>query len=523
MSSIILNHANVITMDPDNPTASIVAVRGDRITYVGNHFDEAMDNACTDCRVIDMSGKTVIPGFNDNHAHLLSMADFYSLPRLRGMKCQEIIDYLCKTYRDIAPGEPVFAMGWDFPTCEIPHKSQLDEVFPDNPVYLIQFSGHGAWVNSRALKVLRIGRRTRDPRGGQIVRDKTGEATGILFDTAVNRIHEQRIKRMNFNKEVRATLMEKALDLFNRAGVTTVQDNTWIPGTFRYFKKVRDNGRLTLRISCWAMGFRPFIGWLMKLQHGDDLRVRRGPWKHFMDGTFSTRTALMHDSYPDQPGNTGLKIITDRKLYSILIQAARQRRQLAFHAIGDKAVTRIVDTVEKVAQRYPAIKETRLRIEHGQIIRREDLDRIRNLGIIIAAQPTALGTPEKDRVILGEDRARSAYPYRTIIDAGIPLSFGSDIPGEIEYQPLVAIQNAVNRQSPEKISAEEALRAYTMGSAYAEFLEEEKGSITPGKLADITVLSDNLLKTEPSKIADIDILMTITGGTIVYSSMGSFS
>lgn len=244
--------------------------------------------------------------------------------------------------------------------------------------------------------------------------------------------------------------------------------------------------------------------------------IHLGPVKYFLDGTFSTKTAWLLDPYPGPSENTGIPTGTVGWMHALIMRAAAARRQAAFHAIGDRAVRELVNGVEAAARRHPYVRELRMRIEHGQLIAKEDVPRIRDLGIVISAQPHALGTPDKDRDFLGAERAQRAYPYRSLLDGGVRLSFGSDVPGESTFRPLLAIHRIVNRDSPERITVREAIRAYTGGSAYAEFRETEKGSLEVGKLADLTVLAENPLAVPLDHIKDIRVDMTVVGGSIVH-------
>jgi hypothetical protein len=254
----------------------------------------------------------------------------------------------------------------------------------------------------------------------------------------------------------------------------------------------------------------------MGLARYDRAWVRRGPWKYLMDGTFSTHTAWMLEPYAGEPDNFGTPNGTPEDLLRIVQQAARARRQVAFHAIGDRMIRGILDAVQAVWARRPAVGRLRMRLEHAQIFDPADLPRPAELGVLVAAQPTALGSPAKDASILGRERAARAYPFASLLAAGARLSFGSDFPGEIEYRPLEAIHLAVNRLGPERISAGEALACYTRESAYAEFMEQEKGTLAPGKLADLAVLSGDPTAVPAERIRDIRVLMTIVGGRTVF-------
>jgi hypothetical protein len=366
------------------------------------------------------------------------------------------------------------------------------------------------------LARLGIRRGTPDPVGGEIVRDSAGEPTGILRDAAIYPLHLKRMRRHVFDRELRGRLLDACLGLLAEAGVTSVQDNTWVPTTVWTLNEYRRAGRLTCRFTCWAYGHDRWLRPLMGLARYDRSWVRRGPWKYLMDGTFSTHTAWLLEPYAGEPENIGTPNGSPADLLRIVRQAVRLRRQVAFHAIGDRMIRAILDAVAAVRAGRPEVGRLRLRLEHAQIFDPADIPRLAELGVLVAAQPTALGSPEKDAAILGAGRAARAYPFRTLLDSGARLSFGSDFPGEIEYRPLEAIHRAVNRPGPERITAGEALACYTRESAFAEFMEADKGVLAPGRLADLVVLSEDPTAVSPERIRDIRVLRTIVGGRTVF-------
>lgn len=490
-------------------------MEGERIAWVGSSR-EATARASPEARRLDLQGRCLIPGFNDNHIHALSLGDSLSRVSLAGMDCEQIVEHLKERYAGARPGQVLLAYSWDYPHCPNPHRRVLDAAFPYNPVVLFQYSGHAAWVNSRMLRRLGIGGSTPDPEGGQIVRDADGEPTGVLRDVAIPALHDIRLRQLMSSPALRRQLMARSLELLRRAGITSVQDNTWNSTTVWTLNELRRRGELTCRFSCWTHGMRPWLSKSMPLARYDRQWVRRGPWKYFLDGTFSTRTAWLLEPYRDEPGNQGRPAMTAERLAGILRRSAGLRRQAVFHAIGDRAIRGLADAVETARARHSVLDSLRLRIEHGQLIDPADIPRLAELDILVAAQPTALGQPAKDEALLGPERARRAYPYRSLLDAGVHLSFGSDVPGEAHYEPLLAIHWAANRPSPERINPLEALACYTLGSAYAEFQESEKGSISPGKLADLAVLSADPTAVVSERIRDLRVDLTIVGGRVVF-------
>ena len=527
---LLIYNGRIITMDEAiGPVEAVVTEKG-RIRFAGS-LKSATELLSPDAIKLDLKGKTLIPGFNDNHTHSFYGAAFFSELVLWKKSCSEIAELVKSEAARLGPGETITGNSWDYTDCPAPHRSMLDAAAPNNPVYLTQYSGHAAWVNSAMLKKLGIDRNTPDPPGGQIVRDAKGEPTGILRDTAMGSSAYEQFVGYLMSPTKHRMLIEKALNIYRRAGITTTQDNTWEPFTVRLLNRLAAEGALTCRFTCWSQGDSfmeaPFN--LFAFFHKSGLLVHRGPIKYFSDGAFSTRTAWLFEEYADEPGNTGSPRYTESEMEDIVMAAARNKRQIAVHAIGDRAVNQVLNAIEKAQAKYPWTKDLRFRIEHLQLVRPDDIPRMKRLGVVASVQPFTLNDPEKDVKLLGAGRAATAYRFRSMLHAGIPVSFGSDIPSEVDYDPMLAIYYAVTRKSkdgrhgplnPEEcFTVQEALRCYTMGSAYAEGMENEKGSITPGKLADFAVLSADPTAVAPDSLKDIKVLMTIMSGKVVFDAL----
>ncbi len=514
----------IVTMSPERPLVEAVAIDGGRVIAAGTWREIGSEfGNRRHVTVTNLGESTVVPGFNDNHLHAMSMGQFFSTPRLNGLNRDEIVETLEELWKDAEPGELLVARGWDYPECPNPELEVLDRTFPENPVALIQYSGHGAWLNSSALRRFGIDERTRDPQGGRILRDEAGKPTGILTDDAVRPIHSKRFRdAMRSFGRAKGHLSE-ALRHMAEVGITSVGDNTWLPSVVAYYRRFAREGRLTVRIGCWSYGELFYGETLMAIRRFDSEWVRRGPVKLFLDGTFSTRTAWLLDGYPDNPGQKGTATHEQKWLDNKLALYARRGRQGAAHAIGDGAVRSYVDAVEKAARSHRQTRDLRIRVEHGQLIHPDDMSRMADLGMVASAQPHAALNPEKDRAILGDRLFARAYPYRSLIAAGVPLSFGSDVPGEETWSPLYGMQLAVNREGREAITAEEALRAYTEGSAHAEFAERWKGRLAPGMAADFVVLERNPLAVRPEEISSIRLLMTVVDGRAVYDAPNGYA
>jgi predicted amidohydrolase YtcJ len=517
----------VVTMDRAKPRAAALVARGGEIEYVGSD-DEALARAGAGAEVRDLGGRAVVPGFNDNHVHAVHMGDHALSPDLGGLSAAGIVELLRDRFPDPAPGEVVRAFNWDYPACPDPRKELLDAAFPQIPVVLTQYGGHGQWLNSAALRAVGVDRgpgrgRRRGPRRGEVLRGADGEPTGVVRDLGDTRLSRMRSRAIYFDGRQREKRMDIALSAFASLGVTSIQDNSWFYPELFGLRARCDRGELTARVSCWSLGRRPrdraAMDAAFALGVGVPDWIRPGPVKYFLDGTFSTRNACLSEPFE---GSAEEPPCPEPALpLSQLSFLARRGRQGAFHAIGDKGIRIFLDAYERVLARYPILERLRIRIEHAQLIGPADVGRIARLGVLVAAQPSALGTPEKDEALLGRERALRAYPYRSLIDAGARLSFGSDIPGEGSCDPIASIAMAANREGPERISAQEALRCYTEGSAYAEFAEDRKGVLAPGMLADFAVLSRDITEIPASEIASVVVEETVVGGRTVFRRGGA--
>lgn len=527
LQPLLFYNGNIITVEPSSPEVEAVFVEGDTIIFAGR-YEDAKKFISNDTKLIDLKGKTLIPGFNDNHTHSLAAGTFYSELMLWNKSCDEISDMIKDEAKGKKPGEEIYGNLWDYTSCRNPHKAILDKAAPDNPVFLTQFSGHAAWVNSYKLKQMGLDKNTPDPAGGEIVRDPKGEPTGVLRDTAMGSSQDEKFIKLLFNSEKHKKVMDRILNLYREAGICSVQDNTWEPFTVRFLQEYSAKGDLTCRFDTWAQGGTYLFDIFNTLTSFDenDEWVRNGPVKYFADGAFSTRTAWMNEPFNNEPDNYGKPRHTTKELEEIVMKSAENRQRIIFHAIGDRAVHELLNAIEKAQVKYPWTKDLRFRFEHVQMIESRDIPRMKALGIVACIQPFSMSLPEKDIDILGLKRAEKAYPFYDIFKAGIPVSFGSDVPAEVDFNPLLGIYYAITGKSKngkegplnrnKKFSAYEALYCYTMGSAYAQFMENRKGSITPGKLADLVILSDDLTSVKRESVKDIKVIMTIVGGKIVY-------
>jgi predicted amidohydrolase YtcJ len=509
------SHAEVVTLDSNRPRATALVSDGEKLVFVG---DEAGAKAAAgpDAEHVDLGGKTVVPGFNDNHLHLVIYGDHMEAPDLTGLNEQQAVDRVAAFAPSVPRHVPVVAYAWDYPSCPHPRKELLDEVFPDRPVLLAQFGGHALWVNSFVLKAVGIDR-YHSPPTGQVLRDDQGEPTGVLQEMSQLPQLGAHFHNLFFRRALRVPRIRQALDRFRRVGITSVQDNSWYHPVVWTLDRLRRRRELTARVSCWSFGRVPSSLPAMEMSPYHRDWIRKGPRKYYLDGTFTTRTAWMDEAYPGFPNQYGMGF-DPRWLEGILERLVRQRKQGAFHSIGDRSTATFLDVWEKVLDRHPEGLSLRMRLEHVQCLRPGDAQRMKRLGVCAAVQPPALATPEKDVSLLGGDRALNCYPHRSLLDAGVSLSFGSDIPGESFCDPLRGMHLVCNRPGPQRISPEEALRAYTQGSAHVEFQEHQKGTLKPGFLADFTVLSENPLSVAPHRLQDLVVERTVVGGRTVWDA-----
>jgi len=509
-------NGSVVTMDRALPRASALVVRGDEIEYVGSD-GEALARAGEGAEVRDLDARAVVPAFNDNHVHLVHMGDHALAPDLGGLSAARIVELLRERFPDPAPGEAIRAFNWDYPACPDPRKELLDAAFPRNPVVLNQYGGHGQWLNGAALRAIGIDR-DRGPRRGTVLRGPDGEPTGVVRDLGDTPLSRKRNRAIYFDPVQRERRMDIALATFASLGVASVQDNAWFWPELVGLRARYGRGDLTARVSCWSLGRRRSERTAMDAAFALGVGVldwiRPGPVKYFLDGTFSTRNACL--SEPFLGGEEEPRCPEPAAPLGQLSFLARRARQGAFHIIGDRGIEIFLDAYERVLARYPELRRLRIRIEHAQLIRPADIERITRLGVLVSAQPSALGSPEKDEALLGRERALRAYPYRSLLDAGARLSFGSDIPGEDGCDPIRSIAMAANREGPERITAAQALRCYTEGSAYAEFAEGRKGVLARGRLADFAVLSRDITSIPASEIGSVVVEETVVGGKTVY-------
>lgn len=542
-ADVIFIHGNVYTGVAETSSfkavkrAQAVAVRGDRIQAVGENAD-LLKLKGPDTQVIDLGGKFLMPGFNDAHTHL-SEGGFEALNvNLIGVKSlDEFRARIRAKVEAAAPGDWILGGGWDenfWPVKAVPTRWDIDEVSGGHPVFLDRVDGHIAAANTRALQLASITIASRDPKGGKIDRDSNGQPTGILRETARLAVRDA-IPEPTHDRRRQA--MELALAAAAQQGVTSIQDYSKGWEDFQILEEIQKDGKLTARISEWL----PFDDSLEQLdakrkEHPQsDPMLHTGMLKGFMDGSLGSHTAALIEPYADDPKNSGLPRYDAPKLNDMTQERLLAGYQIGFHAIGDKGAQMALDAFAEAekAAKDKKIKapnggdDYRLRIEHAQVVTPLQIVKFRDLKVIASMQPCHLLTDMKwAEARLGEKRAAHTYAWAEFLKRGVVLAFGTDYPVE-PITPFRGLYAATTRKSedgkqeyfPEqKISMDQAIAAYTTGSALAEFDEKQKGLIAPGMLADFIVLDRDITAVTPQKLLGTKVVRTVVGGKTVYEA-----
>jgi predicted amidohydrolase YtcJ len=540
-ADLLFVHANVYTGVPANtPFSSIlreeaIAVKGDRILAVGKTLDlEKLKGPQT--QVIDLGGHFVMPGFNDAHLHLDDAGTTKLSVDLTGVKSlDEFRNRIEKKVEEAKAGEWILGAGWDetlWPVKVTPTRWDLDEVSSGHPVFLVRIDGHIAVANTRALQLGSITLASRDMQGGHIDRNENGEPTGILRETAQAAVMAVIPKRTH---DQRRQGLEIALADLAEHGVTSAQDYSPNWESFQIYEELEKEGKLTARISEW-LPFDESVDDLSRKRAShpqSDLMLHTGMLKGFMDGSLGSHTAAMIEPYSDDPKNSGLPRYEAAKLNDMTKERVLAGFQVGFHAIGDKGVQMALDAFaeSEKAAREAHVKaadggdDFRLRVEHAQVTNLAEIAQFKQLKVIASMQPSHVLTDMRwaqDR--LGPKRAATSYAWLSFLNKGVGLAFGTDYPVE-PVTPFRGLYAAITRKSEngkqeyfpaERLTIDQAITAYTAGSAFAEFEEKEKGKLVPGMLADFIVLDRDVTAVSPEKILGTKVLRTVVGGKTVY-------
>jgi len=529
---LIIVNAVVHTMDPNQPLAEAIAIYGNRIMAVGSTKD-IRKLAAANTRVVDAKKKLVMPGFNDAHTHFMNGGFQLSSVDLRDANSPKEFAERIKTFAAKLPkGRWITGGDWDherWPETKLPTRELIDSLTPDTPVFVNRLDGHMALANSLALRLAGVTKQTLDPPGGVIVRDpKTGEPTGVLKDAAQSFVWKV-ISPSTFEEKLAAG--RAATDYAAKLGVTSIQDVS--AGTdVGIYQTLLDRGELKTRV--YAVS--PLPAWErlantgVRAHFGSEM-LRIGGLKAFADGSLGSTTALFYEPYRDDPSTSGIagdEMYPEGAMLERVRQADKAGLQVMIHAIGDRANDLILTIFEQV-EKENGDRDRRFRIEHAQHLRPQDIPRFARDKVIASMQPYhAIDDGRWAEKRIGKERAKTTYAFRSLLDAGATLAFGTDWT-VAPLNPLLSVYAAVTRRTldgknskgwvPEqKISVEEAVRAYTVGSAYAEFQETVKGSLTVGKLADFVMLSQDIFKIDPKEIENVKVLLTVVDGRTVYEA-----
>ena len=540
-ADLIIHNAKIYTVDPDLPWAEAVAMGDGRILAVGNN-DEVLPLAGPQTALLDGNGRLVLPGLTDSHVHFLQVAIRNHQISLFGMAdFAAVKEKVATAVSQAKPGQWVQGWGWDenlWP--RLPHRTDLDDIAPDTPITLARMDMHTWWVNSAALKLAGITSETPDPPESKIERDENGRPTGILREWNAIELVKRHIPEPD--ETTMSGWLEEAIALAHSLGLTGLHDQrveNEDGRSFRLFQALNRAGKLKLRLhmniaaerlpEAAALGLQPGFG---------DDRLWVGHVKSFADGTMGSHTAHMLEPFSDDSDNTGIAVTPAAEMWQLAVAASDAGFPISIHAIGDRAVREVLDVIQELgageqgsrgesATRHSPLATAGMphRIEHVQLLHPDDVRRLAQWGVVAAVQPVHLQTdwPTADRV-WGE-RARLTYAFRSLLDAGTVLAFGSDAP-VAPLNPMLGVFTAVTRQDnhhqptsgwypQERISLEETIYAYTMGPAILSGKQHLQGSITPGKWADVIILNQNLFEIEAVKISETMIDTTVFAGDVV--------
>jgi len=532
-ATLVLTGGRIWTGNPQQPWAKAVAIRGDKIVAVGSD-EQILALAGKETQRIDLDGHFAMPGINDAHIHFGGVIRLTQVDLNDAASLEEMQRRIAKYARENPHAAWIQGFGWQYKAIPggLPDRAQLDAAVHDRPVFLSSYDGHTAWVNSRALEIAGVTSETKFEGFGEIVRDAEGRPTGVLKEGA------QGLVRRHIPEAKR----EEQLDAFRRGmawaaqlGITSIQNASGGFDSVELYKELLDRGELTLRVSV-AVSVGPrttqeridAIRALAERYRGPMLRM--GAVKIVVDGVIETHTAAMLEPYSDRPETSGRSSWTQEQLNRVVAMADGAGLQVYIHAIGDRGVRMALDAYENARQANGA-RDSRFRIEHIETIAPQDIPRFAELGVLASMEPIHAdpGTVDVWSKAVGPERTKHAFAWRQLEQAGAQLVFSSDWPAAISIDPMRGLHSAVNRQTtdgkppggwvPEqRVSVETALRAYTSAGAYASFEEKIKGTLEPGKLADLVVLSADPFRVKPGELHKCRVERTVFNGRVIYDA-----
>jgi predicted amidohydrolase YtcJ len=522
----IYYNAKIWTGDSVQPFAEAIAIKDNKIVFVGKDYASFKGSNTT---MIDVGGKMIVPGFIDNHTHFLTGGYNLASVNLRTAKTKEEFISILKNYCQQHPGDSWIQGGdWDHEAWggELPNKSWIDSVTGDHPLFVSRYDGHMAFANTKALSIAKIDKNTTPPAGGVIVKDKNGEPTGVIKDEAMNLMFS--IIPAASNKELDEYLQRAQQHAFEN-GVTQINDvgsyGGWID--METYRRAHQNNQLDLRIYSFVAlsTWKKLDSFVKKNGRGDDI-LRWGGLKGFVDGSLGSTTGWFYQPYLDAPNSTGLQVTDTNDLRKWVISADSAGLHVTVHAIGDHANDFILNVFEE-AEKKNGNRDRRFRVEHAQHVTPSAFAKFASLHVIPSMQPYhAIDDGRWAFKRLDDARLKGTYAFKSMLDAGATLTFGSDWT-VAPLKPIEGIYAAVTRRTlddknpngwyPEqKLTVEQALKCYTANNAYAGFFEDKTGKLKAGMLADFVVLSDDLFSIQPEKIWDVKVLRTVVNGKEVF-------
>jgi predicted amidohydrolase YtcJ len=532
-ADLIVHHAVVYTVADNAPRADAVAIAGDRLIYVGDDAGAlALRGPAT--RVIDAGGRAVLPGLHDAHGHVLGLGEQLQELDLRDTaSLAEVTARLAERARTAPPDAWIVGRGWDqndWPVKAWPSRTALDAAAGGRRVWLSRIDGHAGVASSRALQEAGLSAASVDPAGGRIIRDAAGAPDGVLVDRAMDAV--TRLIPPPTDAEIEATLLRADAEL-QRLGLTTVHDAGIDERVAAAYTRLVDGGRLRTRI--YAMlglplpRLRPFLAAGPVVDRGQRLTIRA--IKIIADGALGSRGAALLEPYADEPGTSGFLTTPEDDIYALTRAAAEAGFQTCIHAIGDRANRVVMDTFARVEREVPAARALRNRNEHAQILDAAEIPRFAALGVIASMQPTHATSdmPWVPARIGAARTAEGAYVWQKLRQAGARLASGSDFPVE-QPNPLLGFYAAITRQAPDgtpaggwapdqRLTRDEALRSFTLDAAYAAHQETRSGSLEVGKLADLVILSRDIMQAPPRDILTTTVLVTVSGGQVTHDML----
>ena len=520
-ADLIITNANIWTGDLDALKAEAMAIKADTLLAVGS-LEEILKFKGKVTEVQDVQGKFITPGFIDAHVHLLMGGNSLLSVQLRDADSkQEFIDRIASFTKSISPGQWIVEGNWDHTLWggELPNKDWINEFTGNNPVAIYRMDGHMILANSAALKIAGIDKYSTDVENGEIVKNLDGTPTGILKSEAMYLVLN---KIPILTKAEKEKAISAAQDYLVSQGVTTIHDVDSLGG-YEVLDKMNSEKKLKIRV----YSANPLKYWeSISTSDKNSKWLKRGLMKGFVDGSLGSHTAAFKEPYSDKPNDKGLFIVNEDSLYNWVSSADNKNLQVTVHAIGDKANHTLLNIFDSVIKKNGK-KDRRFRLEHAQHLALEDIKRFSELGIIASMQPYhAIDDGRWAEELIGSERIKTTYAFKSLLNANTTLVFGSDWP-VAPASPIYGIYAAVTRRTidgknpsgwvpDQKINVVEALNAYTKEAAYSSFDEGIKGTLEPGKLADFVILSDDLMKVEPVKIKDVKVLETYIGGKRVF-------